>query len=84
MRKNKKWVKENGEEFKDDDIICVDFATFKSLILNEKHDVAFNYLKKFREEAGRVRESIPKNEIMSYLDGIEIALRDFYLNGEHL
>lgn len=83
-KKGKKWLKENGEEYQDDDIICVDFRTFHNLITSEKHEVAFSYLKKFREETNKVKEAIPKNNIIGYLDGIEMELQRFYLDGEHL
>jgi len=82
--KNRKWVKENGEEYQDEDILCIDFKTFREMINNEKHETAFSYLKKFRDETGKVKESIPRNDFVGYLDSIEMEMQNFFLSNGHL
>lgn len=80
----RKWRKSDGSLYRDEDIICIDFKTFNNFIINAKHETAFSYIKKFREESTKVRQSIPTNEMVGYLDRIEMEMQNFFLDGKHL
>ncbi len=80
MSKKRIWVKENGEEYKEEELIRMSFKDFKKTMDRIEDETAFSFLGKFREGHDKVKSSMSKDSVfLHYLSGIKKDLEDFYL-----